>query len=58
MSWQQALVAAFLLWAAVVELVAMFKDRDRSSGWATVGCFLVLGIYGGLALVLRSGGFW
>lgn len=58
MGWPQYIMLAWLLFSAVMCVRSEVKDRQQSSGMATFGIFLGLGILVGIAGVLHAGGFW
>lgn len=58
MTWPQYVMLAWFLFSAVVTVRNEVRNRQQSSGMATFGIFLGIGILAGLAAVLHAGGFW
>jgi hypothetical protein len=58
MTWQQFLIALWLVANAALSLVSATRDRETSSGEAALGVILAWSFYIAIALVLHSGGFW
>lgn len=58
MTWQQFLIAAWLVANAALSLVSATRDRSASSGEAALAVLITWGMYAGIAAILHSGGFW
>lgn len=58
MTWQQIVVASYLVLAVLLDVAVAVKDPDLTSAGATFSIFIGFVRSLTLALVLSSGGFW
>jgi hypothetical protein len=58
MTWQQLLIATWMIVGFVFGAYESACDREKSSGEVAIGVLMSIAIYAGLAWVLASGGFW